>query len=178
MAKKPGKKAKKTEGTHVQTKTIEKTFAIKLTKDRKAELLDRRVVLENQIEELQKEAKKKADEFKNLIHPLETELDNISEVARAGEEDCMVKCECQMDFLNGEVRYVHDGKILEKRSMTTDEYQLEIHVSDRARNRGMKDMPKVDEKKADAQGEDIAQAIREETNKKTKNSAVDGPTAH
>lgn len=162
----------------VQSKEIEKTMLFKLTKDDKARILDRRTELEEEIETLQADAKKAADEFKNKIAPLTLELDNLSDVARAGEEERTVKCVCEMDFLNGEVRYVVDGKVHEKRTMTQDEYQLEIHVGSRAKNRGTQDLPQTEEKATDAEGQSIADAIAEETSKKTKHSSVDGPRPH
>lgn len=135
----------------------------------------------HQAEQLKEEAdfeeKKQAHKTAMLKHT--NNFQRALSVLKARKETRAVQCTMVKAFNEGTVRFFFEGKLMEERPMTAEERQLEMGpmlVKGRTHER---DTVSTSESHHAAPGHpdrpEIEQAIREETNPRTKHSSVDGP---
>jgi hypothetical protein len=172
--KKPRKKTPTGTMVHkdIEFPLTEKEFS---TKGKEAAKLSKEVnSLEDQFDEKKKE-------WSTKIKDREVKRDEILSVIHAGKEIRRVEVMMEKDYNAKEIRYHFEGKVVEIRAMTKDELQMEIDFQKNVqRAKALKN--KIQGKHKDGEGvpavdktSDIGSVIAEETNRRTKLSAVDGP---
>lgn len=122
-------------------------------------------------------------EWKAKIQDREAKRDDLltvihAKVERRSAETVMVK-----NFESKEIEYYHqaDGEwtIVERRTMTESELQTEMKLDEKkTKGKKTKDTPKHDPvaaAHANGKDNDVAGVLKEETSRRTKSSAVDGP---
>lgn len=161
---------------------IKKEFEIQMSKDERIKLAETAYEHELKAREFSLEFEEEKEKWKSKIQ---------AQLAKAGElrgqfytnkrtrtlDAVMVK-----DYDSQEIRFYHKGEVIESRTMTKDELQMNLAETKpvtvkvkvlKTRDAG-KAIAQVSGQKAKAG--DIADVIRMETGRKTKTSSVDGAT--
>lgn len=141
--------------------------------------------LSKEIAGIEAEFEEVKDTFKARIKDREAKRDDLLAVINAGEEKREVESTMVMDYDAGKVRYFFEGEMIEERKMTDDERQLQMPLKTGAdgktttTEKSSKRQKLSEVKHSDLAGKDdeIKSVIRQETNKVTKLSAVDGARA-
>lgn len=162
---------------------VKRSFAFKLTDADRAAMMIKTAAWDAEIEELEAKKKEANAEFNSKINALHEKRQVLSKAVREGEEQRTVDATEERDYAADQVRYTFEGKVLEERPMSIEERQkpLAIKPPKKGPKRRFPGNGKdaADFKKAaagDKDDDDLAAHIRQETNSKTKHSAVDGPT--
>lgn len=171
---------------------IEKEFNITLTDAESKELSKRAFALTQAADGIEKElaeiTKQKREEIKTKWNEAVALLKSIDE----GFVSRMVEVKMIKNFEAKSVQYIDTktDKLIEERAMTADEMQMPLPL-DKPKATKKREEPKPMtgaqkayakaerklQKNIDAGKDDIADSIKEETNRKTKRSAVDGPSS-
>jgi hypothetical protein len=171
---------------------IKKEFDVALTDAEYAAKGKQAAALKRVIDDTNQKWLEKDGEFKAKVKAKSAERDELLDVINLGTEKRLLDVGLERDYEGKRVRYHHAGMVIEDRVMTDDELQTEMDL--RARHakgdtRGAR-VPKQHLKRVssvppviDGQGkpvdektQDIQDAIRQETRRGSKTSAVDGPT--
>lgn len=171
-----GKKKAPAGKKRIEKRSIKKELWFTLTKD---ELL----ILGKQVFRLHIDKAKQENElkdiskkFKQKIGELDAEIAEKVNLGDAGKEFRDVACDEILDFGKAEVRYVFKGKTHVSRGMTDKEKQMSMTIKSRPIQSavGANKPSLVPDPDAETQkSNEIKEVMNEETNKKTKNSAID-----
>lgn len=152
---------------------LDEATHVKLSKER-GEKLRAKAALVAEFEEVK-------DKWNARIKPLTERLSVLDDFVEHGREKKTVTCTMVKNFDQSVIEFWHEGKVVDSRAMTALDRQEQL-----ATRRG-RDITQTARQKRDprmaAAGDDshkdteIADVVREETGRKTKRSAVDGPTA-
>lgn len=161
---------------------LSKEFEFKLTDAQYQEMGKEMAKLDHGIGELETQFEEVKSNWKAKIQAQEAKRKDISAVIHAGSQKRLVEAIMVKNYNSGEVEFWYEGAILEHRVMTEGERQLEVDFNKTAkRARAVKQqIQKADPTSPQANGMtpqqvDIAATIKEETSRKSKLSAVDGP---
>lgn len=192
MTKKEKTKKQMPKGT--VTEKLKKEFTFPLTQSDRADLGSKAADLSGQIAKEYAELDEIKKEKTAAIRAKEAERDNFLAIIRARKENRVVEATVIRNFEAKLVQYWYQGKLLEERAMTADECQMPLPLKGRkkpetekkemtgaqktyAKAKGKLEKRIAEEEKLKGAGNEIADSIKEETNRKTKRSAVDGPSS-
>lgn len=186
-----------TKKTRLEKRELKKTFWFELTDKEKLSIGQTNAALGNEIKNDQAAFKEIKKEWSKRISGKVIEHDRVEAVIHTGKEMREVEAVEIRDYGKKEVRYMHGKLVMETRDMTPEEVQttmqLEKREQERAehatevqaesteqklRNEAESFQKKRKGMKALKPADEIAEVIREETNKNSKKSATDAPTAH
>lgn len=173
------KKAAGKKANRIEKKTITKEFWNPLTDKELSAVGKEAGQLKAQINTRETALKNYNKERKAEIAELELEFSDLCSVLVAGKRKEEIECEMVKDFAKKTVRYMKGRKILEEREMTTEELQTSFNVSDKPvepKPEDKEDGPIFAGAEDDGTDKDVSDVIAQETNKRTKTSAVDSVT--
>lgn len=156
----------------VVTSKISKDVTFKLDDKQIAEKARSAANLVKDIAKAELEREEMNNVFKARIKDAEARRDSLLEQIDKGEYTETVQCKMAKDFKNREIRFYYEGKVIERRPMTDQEAQMEMKLKTKVSKRQKLENTQTPEPDADVQS-----VIKEETNRRTKLSAVDGATA-
>ena len=182
MTDKP-KKTKKTDKTPPGT-LVTKEFMFKLTDAEAAERYHAAGVLHAEILKLEEDFAELKRNWKSKIDARTASRDDLLVAGETGEEKRTVESTMVKNFDVKEIAYWFEGKVIERRTMTESELQMEANFEkskkERARVQKLgqteKHDPVAEAHKANGKDPEIAQVHKLETSRTTKTSSVDGPT--
>lgn len=174
MAKKEAKTAKvKKDPVGIK---VTKEFMFKLTEKEKSALGEKGAGVHANIKVTEANFKEVKSNWAAKIKDLKAQEDVISLAITEGLEKRVVDAVMVKDYELNEIKYFVSGELIESRDMTESERQAELHEQKGVKRAVKQKLAKVET--AATPDEDIAKAIKEETTKKTKRSAVDGPSVN
>lgn len=183
MAKPKSEKKSDKKSKAVNTeRTIMKEITFTLSDKDKAELGKRAGAVDKELADLKEEFADVRKDFKSRIDLKDRELKNLLRASRDGKEERMVEVTEVKDFDAVKVRYMFKGKVVLERDMEWAERQTEMKVDNGKSKKSAKDDVRAKMASPVAGGvsgpsvngrADVSDVIKEETNKKTKKSAVD-----
>lgn len=184
MAKKTAKKekAEKKDRPVNTERTLMKEITFSLSDKEKAELGKKAGEVDREILILNEEFKDVKDDYKRRIGAKALELKSLLKASREGKQERMVEVLEVKDFDAVKVKYMLKGKVVLERDMEWAERQTEMKVDTNGKSKKTakddvraKMATSVDSGASGLNGtsDDVKDVIKEETNKKTKKSAVD-----
>lgn len=174
------KKKKSNTAKNPKGRLVTRLLSFTLTDEEKSARGLEAANLNHKVAEKTIEKKIAVDEFSAMIKDLTARRNTLLNQIKTGTEKRDVECTEVKNFDANKVEYWFDGEKLEERDMTTFDRQLELEEQ--------KGALKKAEKKSEAHAgatvvppkeaaSDVKDVIREETSRKSKNSAVDGARA-
>ncbi len=160
---------------------VSKEFEFTITDSEKSAIADKGAALYANIENTKINFKELKNEWSAKIKTLEAQHAETQHAITAGVEKRVVECILEKDYDTKEIRFHFEGKVLESRTMTIDEMQMEINeVSKSVRGKKQKidSTANLSGMTAKTEEDDIKDVVKAETSKRTKRSAVDGPVAN
>lgn len=161
---------------------VTKEFVFKLTDKEVREKLRGSRELRLEYDAYFSKCEEAKETMKAKLTALRARRDDAQRLAEDGEEKRMVEAVMVKDYEAKEVQYWFNGEMMESRTMTENELQMEVDFKKTEKKaRAIKQTLQKTEKTdpiAHANGKmtDIAEVHSLETGRKTKTSAVDGPT--
>ena len=177
------KKTKKTEKTPDGVKVV-KEFMFKLTNKEAAERYHAAGTLHAEVQKLEEEFAELKRNWKAKIDARTASRDDLLVAGETGEEKRTVEATMTKNYDIKEIAYWFEGKVVERRTMTETELQMEANFEKKQKNeRAKKQMldktekhdPVAEAHKANGKDPEIAQVHKLETTRGTKHSSVDGP---
>ncbi len=161
---------------------VTKEFMFKLTQAETADKGLEMARLDGEIMDLEKEFSKVQAAHRAQVKDREVRRHELSAVVREGVEKRMCEATMAKDFSQRLVQYYLEGRLIEERSMTEEECQMELDmIAQQTETKSAKEARavklvkggKARPKKVEPENE-LDDHIRKETNRRTKRSAVDG----
>lgn len=182
---KKSKKQKTPAGTKVT-----KEFEFKLTEAEFSEKGKSAAALSREVTDLKVQFEEVKDTWNAKIKTRAAKRDDVLAVIHAKKEKRTVDAVLVKNYDAKEIEYWFEGEVLERRTMTDSELQVEADFEKngkKARALKQKLTKPLDPELAgkvgakvpaavNGQGEDIGDVIKAETHRRTKTSSVDGPT--
>lgn len=175
------KKMKMPAGTKVT-----REFEFTLTEQESNDFGREMAKLDHGVEELELQFEEVKTKWKAKIQATEAKRRDISAVVHSQKQKRMVEMTLVKNYDSKEMEYWFDGAILEARTMTPEELQVEadfnkpkaVAAKARAVKQKLQGVPKVVDSASlnGTSDPEIADAIKAETSKRTKLSSVDGPS--
>lgn len=164
------KKTKTPKGTKV-TREVE----IDLDEKLKLKLVGELAEKSRSLTKLNTEFDEVKNKWKERIKPVQDRVETILAFIENGKEKKTVETTMVKNFEENRIEYWLDGVVVDHRPMTVTDRQEELPVKTR---KGRIKEANVKTVEPTTRDEDIAQVHRLETSKRTKTSAVDGPTGN
>lgn len=174
-------KTKKVKATPKGVK-ISKEIDFVLTREDLAKKGENMSALDGEIDELELQFEEVKQNWRAKISTREAARKDISAVVRAKKERRMVDVVMVKDFEAKEITYWFEGAIVESRTMTESELQMEANFGNADKKAAPKKQklvkhdPIAEAHAVDGPMGDIAEVHKLETSRRDKTSAVDGPT--
>lgn len=184
MAK--GKRQKQKPAPEVQVEKLSKEFAFPLNDEEQKLMLKNISQLMLERDEREMEFKRQKKHYDNQQEATIKEISRIAVVARDGKENRLVECEMRKDFASKLIQYYFQGKLMEERAMTPEEFQMSLPLKTKSKKKSLrKELTGAEKTYLKAKGtphatgngkagNDVADTIKQETSRRTKRSAVDG----
>jgi hypothetical protein len=158
-------------------KTLTRPLPFKLNDEEKAARGLEAAKLNNEIAELTVKKKLVTDEFAGSIKDRTARRNTLLKQIHDGLERRDSECTEVKNFDENKVEYWVDGQMLESREMTPTDRQLDLDEAKKDTKKKGSEVPAGASVVAPPTGDDVKNVIAEETNRKTKTSAVDGARA-
>jgi hypothetical protein len=162
----------------IERRTVTREIRVELQEPELAKLVKEAGALNSEVEELDQEFAKVKETHDTAKKSKQEKIKAILRVAHNGRDSQTLECEAVYDWNSKSVTYFHDGKKVDERVMEVHELQREMslgqvegiqsHLGSETTVEGIAEVKKT-------LGEQVAEDIKEQTNKKTARSAADGP---
>lgn len=161
----------------IVSRMVERDITVDITQERESEIAQKVADLDKERSDLETDKKRVVSEYNEKIAKKVSEMSDLLEEVRVGESTIFTMVKEVKDYKACSVKYFI-GKsfeqLVEERAMENTELQQDMFI--RKETTSEEDMEKKgDELMENAKPTDVRDIIREETNGKTKHSAVDGP---
>jgi hypothetical protein len=168
--KEASKKTKKNpEGT-----IVSKTFEFALTQEESDNLGKKAASISMNILATELNFKEVKADWNAKIKTMKAERDTLSKAITDGKEERTVDAVLVKDYTAKEIKFYFDGAVIEARTMTTEESQMELEEHLKKQSRGKKQkLQLVKNTNGNEAESEIGDVIKEETSRRTKRSAVD-----